>query len=194
MFNPYSQGWPNSGASSSNNGRPSIFGALPFTSPETQPTFFAFHFTSFNPTIMNCAVVGPQSKPYFRIMTDAPIPGVSVFQNSNGVNIALVQWNRHPEVEVRSFFTRRPTSQMLPLSPDQSYRTMVVNGRTYSFIPQENFIGLYSSSSPPEMLGRISRSQNGTVVLELTGEAIHIGILEPSIVSAFLLQCGRNID
>jgi hypothetical protein len=32
------------------------------------------------------------------------------------------------------------------------------------------------------------------VTLELTGEAIHLGLLEPALVATFLLQCGRNID
>ncbi|KAJ6590228.1 hypothetical protein B0H10DRAFT_1831015 [Mycena sp. CBHHK59/15] len=190
MFNPYSQAWSNTNSSNTNNGQPSIFGALPFPSPESLPTFFTFRFTSFNPTIMNSVVVGPQSRPYFRVISDAPILGVTVLQNSNGRNIALVQWHRHPEVEVRNVFSRQRSSQMLPLSSNQSSRTMTINGETYNFTPQENFIGLYSST---EMLGRVSRSE-GSVTLELTGEAIRLGLLEPSITAVFLLQCGRNID
>jgi hypothetical protein len=68
---------------------------------------------------LNCSVIGPQSRPYFRIMTDTPMPGVSVFQNSNGQNIALVQWHRHPEVELRNIVARQRVSEMLSLSPDQ---------------------------------------------------------------------------
>ncbi|KAF7356082.1 hypothetical protein MVEN_00938100 [Mycena venus] len=190
MFNPYSQSWQSQGAS---RGGPSIFGALPFTSPDALPTFFAFRFTSFNPTILNCNVIGPKSRPYFRIMTDTPMPGVSVFQNSNGQNIALVQWHRHPEVELRNLVERQRTSEMLSLSPDQTSRRMTVNGTTFTFIPRDNFIWLYSTASQPELLGRISRSQSA-VTLELTGEAIHLGLLEPAVVATFLLQCGRNID
>jgi hypothetical protein len=52
-------------------------------------------------------------------MTDTPMPGVSVFQNSNGQNIALVQWHRHPEVELRNIVARQRVSEMLSLSPDQ---------------------------------------------------------------------------
>ncbi|KAJ6511635.1 hypothetical protein DFH09DRAFT_941973 [Mycena vulgaris] len=193
MFNPYSQGWQNTGGAASSNGRPSIFGALPFTSPDTLPTFFSFRFTSFNPTILNCTIIGPQSRPYFRIVTDAPIPGVSTFQNSNGQNVALVQWHRHPEVEIRNIVSRQRTSEMLSLSPDQSSRTMTVNGSTFTLTPRDNFIWLYSTASQPEILGRISRGQ-GTVTLELTGEAIHLGLLESAVVATFLLQCGRNID
>jgi hypothetical protein len=118
MFNPYSQNWHGQGSSS---GGPSIYGALPFTSPDTLPTFFSFRFTSFNPTVLNCTVIGPKSRPYFRITTDTPMPGVSVFQNSNGQNIALVQWHRHPEVELRNTVERQRVSEMLSLSPDQTW-------------------------------------------------------------------------
>ncbi|KAJ7509558.1 hypothetical protein B0H11DRAFT_1846605 [Mycena galericulata] len=189
MFNPYSQGWP---GSNSNTGTPSIFGALPFPAPDSLPTFFSFRFTSFNPTVLNCTIIGPKSRPYFRIMTDAPMPGVTVFQNSNGQNISLVQWHRHPEVEMRNV-SRQRTSEMLALSNDQSSRTMSVSGRTLTFTPRDNFIWIYSGGTQPEVLGRISRSQD-TVTLELTGEAIHLGLLEPAVVATFLLQCGRNID
>ncbi|KAJ7905900.1 hypothetical protein B0H13DRAFT_2508533, partial [Mycena leptocephala] len=192
--NPYTQGWQSTSQSRANNGRPSIFGALPFTSPDPLPTFFSFRFTSFNPTILNCSVIGPQSRPYFRIMTDTPMPGVSVFQNSNGQNIALVQWHRHPEVELRNIVARQRVSEMLSLSPDQRFsRGMTVNGTAFTLTPRDNFIWIYSTASQPELLGRISRGRNA-VTLELTGEAIHLGILEPAVVATFLLQCGRNID
>ncbi|KAJ7698055.1 hypothetical protein B0H17DRAFT_927853 [Mycena rosella] len=179
MLNPYSQGWQSAGNSVPTNGRPSIFGALPFTSLDALPAFFSFRFTSFSPTIMNCTVVGPQSRPYFRITTDVPVIGVSVFQNSNGQNIALVQWHRHPEVEIRNIVTRQRTSEMLSLSLDQRLVTSQFEAQVYS--------------ATPEILGRISRGQ-GTVTLEITGEAIRLGILEPAVVATFLLQCGRNID
>ncbi|KAJ7331358.1 hypothetical protein DFH08DRAFT_708274 [Mycena albidolilacea] len=165
MFNPYSQSWQGQ----------SIYGALPYSSPDALPTFFSFRFTSLNPTVLNCTVIGPKSRPYFRITTDTPMPGVSVFQNSNGQNIALVQWHRHPEVELRNIVARQRVSGMLSLSPDQTYRRMTVNGATFTFTPRDNFIWT-------------------TVTLELTGEAIHIGLLEPALVATFLLQCGRNID
>ncbi|KAF8181651.1 hypothetical protein K438DRAFT_1601495 [Mycena galopus ATCC 62051] len=190
MFNPYSRDLQGSG---SPQGGPSIFGALPFTSPNALPTFFSFRFTSSNPSILNCNVIGPKSRPYFRITTDTPMPGVSVFQNSNGQNIALVQWHRHPEVELRNIVERQRVSDMLSLSRDQTSRRMTVNGATFTFTPRDNFIWIYSATSQPELLGRISRSQN-TVILELTGEAIHLGLLEAAIVATFLLQCGRNKD
>ncbi|KAF7300584.1 hypothetical protein HMN09_00943400 [Mycena chlorophos] len=197
-FNPY-QGWaaPSGTASGS---RPSIYGALPFPGPPSNlPTLFAFRFTSFAPTILNCIVIGPapQSRPYFRILTDAPMAGVTVFQNAGGNNFALCQWHRHPEVEIRGVVPRQQTRNMLSLTEDQSARTMTAthaNGSTtMTFIPRDNFIWIYSNAAEPELLGRISRSST-SVTLELTGEAIHIGLLEPVVVATFLLQCGRTID
>ncbi|KAF7289864.1 hypothetical protein MIND_01360800 [Mycena indigotica] len=193
-FNPYAQqGW-NSQHSMPSGSRPSMYGALPFSPPVTLPTLFAFRFTSFAPTILNCTVIGPQSRPYFRVLTDAPVQGVTGFQNAAGTNIALVQWHRHPEVEVQGAVSRQRSSQMLALTPDQSARAMTLNnGSSMTFTPRENFIWIYSNTSDPELLGRISRGQT-SVTLELTGEAIHRGLLESAVVATFLLQCGRNID
>ncbi|KAJ7048516.1 hypothetical protein C8F01DRAFT_1004534 [Mycena amicta] len=199
-FNPYAQqGWNTPAGPSSSGGRPSIYGALPFPTPgppSTLPTFFSFRFTSFAPTILNCTVIGPQSRPYFRVLTDAPVQGVTAFQNASGATIALVQWHRHPEVEIRGVVPRQRSSAMLALSQDQSARVMTVNATTQSamtFMPRENFIWIYSNAPEPELLGRISRGKT-SVTLELTGEAIHLGLLESAVVATFLLQCGRNID
>ncbi|KAK6997230.1 hypothetical protein R3P38DRAFT_2563736 [Favolaschia claudopus] len=186
-INPYSQGWQSSGSA------PSTYGAVPFSSPNALPTFLSFKFTSFNPTVLNCNIIGPKSRPYFRILTDAPMPGVTLVQNQNGQNIALIQWHRHPEVEIRNILERQRTSEMLGLTPDRASRMMTVNGMTLIFMPRDNYIWIYSNASQPELLGRISRAQNA-VNLELTGEAIHLGLLEPAVVASFLLQCGRNID
>ncbi|KAF7323974.1 hypothetical protein MKEN_00619100 [Mycena kentingensis (nom. inval.)] len=215
-FNPYAQqGWNNQPNSTSGS-RPSMYGALPFPGPPTGslPTFFAFRFTSFSPTILNCIVVGPQpeARPYYRVLTDAPMPGVSVFQNTSGTNVALVQWHRHPEVEIRGSVSRKRTSEMLALTQDRSARAMTVNNAGMTFTPQDNFIWvrlhfswcnettltsvlpqIHSAAPEPELLGRISRGRE-SVTLELTGEAIHRGMLESAVVATFLLQCGRNID
>ncbi|KAJ7625791.1 hypothetical protein FB45DRAFT_750882 [Roridomyces roridus] len=185
MLNPYTQAWQN-GQSNSNsqNCRPSIFGALPYSTPDgATPTFFSFRFTSFNPNVLNCVILGPQSRPYFRIVTDTPLPGVSVLQSSNGQNVALVQWHRHPEIEIRGVVNRQRTSAALSLSRDQTSRSMTVNRTTMTFVPH----------SQTDILGRISRAQD-SIHLELTGEAIHSGLLESAVMAAFLLQCGRNID
>lgn len=49
------------------------------------------------------------------------------------------------------------------------------------------------NSSAPRVLARIARVPN-TVMLELTQEAIHLGLLEASLVATVMLSCGHNID
>jgi hypothetical protein len=45
----------------------------------------------------------------------------------------------------------------------------------------------------PQVYAQVSRGE-GTVTLELTAEAIQIGLLEICATATFLLQCGRSID
>jgi hypothetical protein len=57
------------------------------------------------------------------------------------------------------------------------------------------FLQLYGGSpDAPELLARVTRTEKPAVVLEITTEAIQAGLLEPSIVSVALLQCGLTID
>jgi hypothetical protein len=53
---------------------------------------------------------------------------------------------------------------------------------------------LYSAGlGAPQIYARVAREE-GAVALELTSEAIQIGLLEVAVAAALLLQCGRNID
>lgn len=142
MFNPYAQaGWynpanPNSVANT-NAPRPSIFGALPYSGAATQPTVVAFKFTSFNPNIMNCTVVGPQSKTYFRVTTDSPNPGFTIVHNSRGEPMTVVEWLHHPTVEIRNILSKWTTSQWLGLSRDRRLAHSIFTTNAvvdYSFI------------------------------------------------------------
>lgn len=55
-------------------------------------------------------------------------------------------------------------------------------------------IQLYSSGlGAPQIYARICREE-GAVELELTAEAIQIGLLEVCVAAALLLQSGRKID
>ncbi|KAJ7878703.1 hypothetical protein B0H13DRAFT_1631020, partial [Mycena leptocephala] len=74
------------------------------------------------------------------------------------------------------------------------HRIMTARGRSFRWTPSEGFIELYSIGVPnPQLFGRISQGQSG-VKLELTIEAVHIGLLEVCVTSAVLLMCGRYID
>ncbi|KAJ6592353.1 hypothetical protein B0H19DRAFT_975176, partial [Mycena capillaripes] len=71
---------------------------------------------------------------------------------------------------------------------------MVIKGRTFIWAPEGKFICLYSVClRAPQIYARVSK-EDGIVALELTSEAIQLGIIEECVASAFLLQCGRTID
>lgn len=83
------------------------------------PSFITFRFTSFNSNIFNCLVIGPQAQPYLRIQTVlAPAPGYTVFQNTTGENVALVEWQSHPLAEIQNVTYKQPAARWLELAQD----------------------------------------------------------------------------
>ncbi|KAJ7695756.1 hypothetical protein B0H17DRAFT_1008344 [Mycena rosella] len=178
-MNPFSQGWSNSPHSgqqyavpnASRGVIPSVYGALPYaTSPNSTPNVIKFAFAPSDGTILNSVIHGPQAHPYFRVTTDSTTGGFSVVQNAQLEGIAVIEWRRHPVVEVCGIVSKRDSSQWLALSPDKT--TSPVN---------------------PQFFGRILQSQEGTT-FEVTAEALQIGLLEIFVISCLLLMSGRNID
>ncbi|KAK7020091.1 hypothetical protein R3P38DRAFT_3318987 [Favolaschia claudopus] len=200
MFNPYAQGgWQNSrnpNATSSRNTipQPSVYGAVPFVASGPTPMFVSFRFTSFSPSILNSTVMGPHGKTYFHVTTDVPTPGVTVISNSNNQPTAIVEWLRNPMVEVRGFVHKQQTSDWLALAQGKRYRTMTAKNKTFVWAPDDDSICLYSSGvGAPETYARLTR-EDGAVALEITSEAIQLGLLDVCVAAALLLQCGRKID
>jgi len=164
--------------------------------PASSSTFPAFRFTSFNPNIFQSIVLGPQSNPCFSIATSAtPLPGYTVFKSSTtGENIAIIEWQKHPLVEIQDVMFKQPVSKWLELSPDMSHRRMTYGGSKFIWEPCGEFICLYApGTSEDHLIGRISRDQK-TVTLELTPETVETGFLTTCAVATFLLQSGRSID
>jgi len=207
--NPY-DGWPkassgqnyygSSGGSGPSTGLaiaetpPSVFGALPYPTPHyAPPNLSTFYLTSLNPSVLNCAVIGPRSRLHYAISTDSSMPGYTVFKNAEKKSIALIEWTKHPRVEIRGAVSKQETKDWLKISRDQTYRTMTVRGFQYTLAPDNQYINLCSSGPSPKFLGRISRGED-TVVVELTPDAIQLGLQDTTIVVAVLLQCGHNID
>ncbi|KAJ6562121.1 hypothetical protein B0H19DRAFT_943011 [Mycena capillaripes] len=200
MFNPYAQGgWPNpantNAASSSNTvPQPSIFGALPYPTQNPPSMFVSFRFTSFSPTILNSTVMGPQGQTYFRVNTDIPTPGFTVITNAANQPMIIIEWSKHPVIEIRGIVSKQQSSQWLALSPEKRYRTMTGKGKTFVWAPDGDSICLYSSGlGAPQNFARVTREE-GAVALEITAEAVRIGLLEICVAAALLLQCGRRID
>ncbi|KAF7360123.1 hypothetical protein MVEN_00740700 [Mycena venus] len=201
-MNPYAQGgWSNSynpnAASNSASGwgtTPSLYGALPYSTPPVVTPELIFTFTPLDGTILNSLVIGPKSRTYFRVSTDSASSGFTVVQNSKLESVALIEWKSHPIVEIADIVSKRSTFQWLALSPDKTHRVMNARGKNFRWTPSEGYIELYSTGvANPERFGRISQSQSG-VKLELTTAAVHIGLLEVCVASTVLLMSGRNID
>ncbi|KAJ6487723.1 hypothetical protein C8R45DRAFT_1213766 [Mycena sanguinolenta] len=195
-MNPFAQGgWssssdPNPSGTSNWGTTPSVFGALPYTSSPVVAPELSFTFSPVDGTILNSLVIGPKSRTYFRISTDS---GFTVVQNAKLQNTAIVEWRSQPMVEINDIVSKRSTSQWLALSPDKTHRIMSARGKSFRWAPSEGYIELYSTGVPnPRLFGRILQSQNG-VKLELTTEAVHVGLLEVCVTSTVLLMSGRNI-
>ncbi|KAJ7164531.1 hypothetical protein C8R46DRAFT_1193132 [Mycena filopes] len=201
MFNPYGQsGWANNqnpnalGSSASIPPQPSLFGLLPSaTSHSPEANLLSFEFTSFNPNILNSTVMGPRSRGYFRITTDTPTVGFTVFFNATGTPMAIVEWLDQPVVEIRGILSKRRALDWLAVSPNGSHRKMEALGKHFVWAPGGDYIFLYAAGvGRPQVYAQVSRGED-LVKLELTAEAIQIGLLEICVVASFLLQCGRNI-
>ncbi|KAJ7629033.1 hypothetical protein FB45DRAFT_1029083 [Roridomyces roridus] len=177
---------------------PSIFGALPYPNGSGQPSYasrlLTFRLTRYNPTILQSTVVDPNMRPCFSVRTDNPTPGFTVIHNAANQPRAIIEWARHPVVEIRDAVPKGSAAQWLALSSDKSYRTMKALNKTFVWAKDGADICLYSAGlGAPEMYARMSR-EDDEVVLDLTTEAVQIGLLEVCITAAVLLQSGRKID
>ncbi|KAF9010118.1 hypothetical protein BDQ17DRAFT_1235143 [Cyathus striatus] len=195
--NPFG-GWTEAGQGPSQNvwsdgvPPPSVFGALPY--PSVPSNLLTFYFTSFNPDLLNCAVVGPQGQPYYRVVTDNHMPGYTVIKNAEGKSISLIEWQSHPFIEIRGTLAKQNVRNWLRLSHDRASRSMEVRGMRYTWAPRDKSIILFAGTpSQPTFLAKVTRA-HGTIVLEITPDALQLGILDSTITAALLLQCGRNVD
>ncbi|KAH9848378.1 hypothetical protein C2E23DRAFT_889216 [Lenzites betulinus] len=193
-MHPYAQ-WTEANQGSA---APSIFGALPSlpaTNPPTAlPNTVTFTFTNFKSTIVNSTVIGPQQRTIYRIVTEPTAPACTIFKDNENRNVAMVQWQPHPTVEIHGVASKQRVRDWIRLSSDQSRRVMEVRGVQYAWTPMDGFICLYKAQSlAPRVLARIIRVPN-TVTIEMTQDALQGGMLEPCLVATVLLCCGHNID
>jgi hypothetical protein len=115
MFNPFS-GWAES-KKPNGSAPPSIFGALPY--PSTPSKSLKLSFTSFSPSITNCTVVGTRGQVFYHVETDPHNPGYTLLKNASGKNVALVEWQSHPFVEIRGSLSKQHVADWLKLSQDR---------------------------------------------------------------------------
>ncbi|KAJ6612547.1 hypothetical protein B0H10DRAFT_252042 [Mycena sp. CBHHK59/15] len=172
----------------------------------TSLTFVCGRKRSANYSTLNCTVMRRiDACPYFHIMTHA---GTTVVRTNKGSTVAAVEWHGRGEgggadVEVGGVVGKQPVSTWLGISEDASYRVMHAYGQTYVWVPQHDSICLYhwdpmTGADVPRLLARIVKekdSDNGDVVtLEITLDAIRMGLLELSVVCVVLFQSGCSID
>jgi len=94
-----------------------VYGALPY--PSEASNFTTFYFTSFNPNVLNCTIVGPQAQVSHRIVTDNHMPGYTVIKNAEGKNVSLIEWQAHPMIEIRGLLTKQHVKSWLGLTQDR---------------------------------------------------------------------------
>jgi hypothetical protein len=118
-----SAGWPWNQPGSTGGPPSSTFGAMPAAfdlgGPSLGTDVVNFHFTAFNPTILNCTVMGPRSLVYYTIMTDPARPGATSLRDNQGASVAEVQWRTQPRINVRGSKAEMKVAEWLALSSDR---------------------------------------------------------------------------
>ncbi|EEB94968.1 hypothetical protein MPER_06135 [Moniliophthora perniciosa FA553] len=188
-INPFSS-W-----NSSSGNTPSVYGALPSAgSPPSLPGVHRFVFTSFNPDILNCTVIGPNTQPHYYIATDSRF---TVLKRTDGKAFGVIEWQSHPIVEIKDLVRKQFSSGFLRLASDGRSRAMGFNEGEYFWVPQQapsEGICLYPARSS-ECIARITRdSHGGSIILEVTQNAVQAGLLLPCVLTTVLIQSGRQID
>jgi hypothetical protein len=106
----------------SSDASPSIFGALPsIPIAPTLPVFISDSLVlrfSGNNNVLNCVLLGPQSRTLFSISTSG---SRTSFQNVENAVFAVVDFAPHATVEVQGFTPRQRVRDWLRLTPDQRY-------------------------------------------------------------------------
>ncbi|KAK7047304.1 hypothetical protein VNI00_006535 [Paramarasmius palmivorus] len=188
-INPFSS-WNSSAGSA-----PSVYGALPTAgSPTGAAGVLRFVFTSLNPDVLHCTVIGPNMQPHFYIVTD-PASGFTILKRHDGKAFGVIEWQSHPIVEIKDLVRKQLSAHFLRLSSDQRSRRMAFNEGDYAWVPQQapaEGICLYPANSR-DFVARITRD-NRAVVLELTQNAVQAGLLLPCVLATVLVQSGRQID
>jgi hypothetical protein len=127
MFgNPYAQGgWYNV----ESHGLPLLpdqrvsptFGALPHYIPVLSPNIITFVFSSQNHDILNCDVTDASFQKSYKISTNKRGLGNTTIKRADGEVSGVIDWQRHPEVEVFRSCQRQRASSLLRLCPDGRY-------------------------------------------------------------------------
>ncbi|KAJ7464008.1 hypothetical protein FB451DRAFT_1403387 [Mycena latifolia] len=155
----------------------------------------SFRFTSFSPTILDSAVTGPKSWTYFRIATDTPTVGFTVVHNMVNEPVIIIEWSKHPIIEIRDIMsTKRQTSRWLGMSPDKGALALDNDGEWENVRLGTRRGKKLSVFDWPWCPAADVFGDRAEVALEITAEAVQIGLLEMCIAATLLFKSGRTID
>ncbi|KAK0454623.1 hypothetical protein EV421DRAFT_1896532 [Armillaria borealis] len=195
MQNPYNV-WGTLPSGSSSEIPPSIYGALPWndSSSTGAPRLHTFYFTTLNPSITNCVVLGPNNDPQFHVTTDSNLPGYTVLKAANGQKFGLIEWKSGgSQVEIRGAVPKQAASTFLSLSHDQRYRIMHVGRSDYIWMPDQNGIRMcLGGDMSSTTLAKVTR-ESSSFKLEMRSEAVQAGLVHSAIAAIVLLESGTRI-
>jgi hypothetical protein len=213
FLNPYAQGgWDNPLNQFPGAVRgvpiPSIQGALPHipsgipAGADQQHLSFIFEPQGQNSGVLNCIVMGPDSRPRFYITSNNSSSGavITTIKDEGGNLAATIEWQLHPVVQLQTYINNVPrqfSSQFLPLSQSRTSREMSVKGKSYLWTrdPERDCVYLHNISyTPREYLAYLSRSAGGPVVLSVLPSAVSQGLLDVAILATTLFFSNRSID
>lgn len=81
------------------------------------PRLLAYTFTSLNPSVLNCVVVGPDNHLQFQIATNTSI---TILRGKDGKTVGLVEWRPDgSQVEIIHAVRKQPAGAFLRLAGDR---------------------------------------------------------------------------
>lgn len=212
-MNPYAQGgWDNPLNQFPGAVRgapiPSIHGALPHINSgipaggEQQHLSFTFEPQgSPNTGVLNCIVMGADSRPRFYISsTNSASGAITSIKDEGGSLAATIEWQLHPVIQLQTYINNIPrqfSSGFLPLTHSGTARSMRVKNKEYQWTrdPERECVYLHNISyNPREYLGYISRSSGGCVMLSVLPSAVSQGLLDVAVLATTLFFSNRSID
>lgn len=97
------------------------FGALPHYIPVLSPSIITFVFLSPDQDILNCDVTDASFRESYKITTNKRGLGRTTIKRADGEISGIIDWQRHPEIEVPGSFQKERASALLELAPDRRY-------------------------------------------------------------------------
>ncbi|KAJ7691026.1 hypothetical protein B0H17DRAFT_1201371 [Mycena rosella] len=126
-------------------------------------------------SILNCAVIGTDTHPYFHVVTRADFcPEQTVFHTNGGRDVAAVEW------------VADGGGAYIELHEKTLEKRLVHSICLYH----------WNSEAPedvPELLAKIAK-ENDTVMLDIAATAIKVGLLKMCVICVVLFQSGCHID